>query len=120
MIEARTKEEKEFEIQVSKLFNVLVKYGYNPTTKEFRDIVLNRNKRKSSYFDDFLRDRIVKRHPEIERLPIHSFMKKTMVKLPKECEEIMREYVMLTNKQRILNHVVFFECIYPSPYLVKK
>ena len=61
------------------LLDAMIKNGYEPTLSEFRAIVRSRNERKSSYFDDFLRDKTVKKHPEIERLPITAFMKKTLI-----------------------------------------
>jgi hypothetical protein len=84
------------------LLDAMIKNGYEPTLSEFRAIVRSRNERKSSYFDDFLRDKTVKKHPEIERLPITAFMKKTLIELPKECEEIERAYIMLPTTRDVI------------------
>ncbi len=93
------------------LLDALIKNEYAPDTKEFREIVNGRNLKRDNPLDDFLRERTVKKHPAIDKLPITAFMKKTMIELPKECEVITIVYYSLPAQTSILSDVYKLELI---------
>lgn len=93
------------------LLDALTKNDYAPDTKEFREIVYGRNLKRDNPLDEFLRERTVKKHPAIDKLPITAFMKKTMIELPKECEMIMSIYNSLPTQIAFLADVYKMELI---------
>jgi hypothetical protein len=88
-----------------RLFDAMIKHGYEPTLKEFRTIVSGRNLKRDNPLEDFLREKTVKKHPSIDTLPITDFMKRTMIVLPVECEEITRLYNAIPPQREVLRDV---------------
>jgi len=91
------------------LLDVMIKNDYAPDTKQFQVIVYGRNLKRDNPLDEFLRERTVKKHPAIDKLPITAFMKKTMIELPKECEAIMSIYNSLPTQTAYLADVYKME-----------
>lgn len=94
-----------------KVFDVLVKYNYQPSLPEFQKIIYGRTSKKDNPLDDFLKERTVKMHPAIDNLPITPFMKKTMIQLPKECDEIIQAYEGLPANLTFLSDVFKMDII---------
>ena len=94
------------------LLDAMIKNDYAPDTKVFREIVNGRNLKRDNPLDEFLRERTVKKHPAIDKLPITAFMKKTMIELPKECDLITSVYFSLPAQNSILSDVYKMELIH--------
>jgi len=74
-------------------FDALAKHGYTPEPGQFVELVYNRASGKApDALDNYLREKTVKMHPAIDNLPITEFMKRTMIELPKICNEITAAY----------------------------
>ena len=86
------------EQNIFKLIRMLCDYGAPPTVEEFQHIMDDRNWKRDNPLEQFLREKTVKKYPCLDNLPITSFMKNTMIELPKECKEILSIYELLPKK----------------------
>lgn len=97
--------------QFQPLLDAMIKHDFKPSTNEFQAIVRGRTVKYENPLDEFLRAKTVSRHPSIDNLPITYFMKKTMIELPKECEEILNLYKALPVQKDVLSTVGKMEIV---------
>jgi hypothetical protein len=93
------------------LLTALINSDYTPDNEQFKEIIYSRCQKEKDTLNDFLRERTVKKHPAIDGLPITDFMKKAMIKLPMECDNILALHKALPAKSEVLATIYKAEII---------